>query len=125
MLWRELEAYVSLAVRRTLEIFTYLGDGDSSSFKKVVESNPYGQKEVLKLECVGHVQKRCGTRLRRLKNENKGLKLKDGKGLAGVGRLMDKKVDTLQNYYGLAIRKNAGNLKQMVNDVHAILPHVG
>lgn len=74
-----------------------------------------------KLECVGHVQKRCGTRLRRLVNENKGVKLSDGKGLGGLGRLTSKKIDTLQNYYGFAIRQNFNNLQQMKADVQAVL----
>ena len=54
----------------------------------------------------GHVQKRIGSRLRKLKSSNKGLKLGDGKGLAGKGSLTDAKIDLLQNYYGLAIREN-------------------
>lgn len=110
---------------RKLKYTQYLGDGDSASFKKVLEAKPYGDVEVEKLECVGHVQKRCGTRLRKLKKENKGIKLDDGKGLEGVGRLTDKKIDTLQNYYGFAIRQNQGNLENMVRDVMAVLPHVG
>ncbi|KAK6994189.1 forkhead box protein k1 [Biomphalaria glabrata] len=61
----------------------YLGDGDSSSYKKVVNSKPYGEKPIEKLECVGHDQKKCGTRLRQLVNENKGQKLDDGKGISG------------------------------------------
>jgi hypothetical protein len=35
----------------------YLGDGDSKGFMKVVEARPYGETEVEKLECIGHVQK--------------------------------------------------------------------
>ena len=38
----------------------YTGDGNSSAFKKVHESNPYPGKPVEKLECVGHIQKRVG-----------------------------------------------------------------
>ena len=34
-----------------------------------------------KLERIGHVQKRVGSRLRKLKNAKKGMKLQDGKGL--------------------------------------------
>ncbi|KAJ4430781.1 hypothetical protein ANN_19372 [Periplaneta americana] len=44
----------------------YLGDGDSKGYKKVEELNVYGNVEVSKLECCGHVQKRMGTRLRKL-----------------------------------------------------------
>ena len=98
---------------RNLRYTKYLGDGDSSSFKKVVECQPYGDEKIEKLECVGHVQKRCGTRLRRLKNANKGLKLSDGRGLSGAARLTDKCIDTLQDYYGFAIRQNSGKLEKM------------
>ena len=36
----------------------YIGDGDTSSFKEVVASNPYKEYGIciIKLECVGHVQ---------------------------------------------------------------------
>ena len=48
--------------RLGLRFTEYLGDGDSSSFKKVQESQPYrDETSIVKLECVGHVQKRCGT----------------------------------------------------------------
>ena len=41
----------------------FIGDGDTNSFKRVSESKPYGDACVVeKLECVGHVQKRIGTR---------------------------------------------------------------
>lgn len=46
----------------------YLGDGDSKGFANVLENNPYGvDVNITKLECVGHVQKRLGSRLRRMK----------------------------------------------------------
>ena len=36
----------------------YIGDGDSSSFKNLVESDPYdGKVPIRKEECIGHVQK--------------------------------------------------------------------
>ena len=49
----------------------YLGDGDSKSFSSV--KNIYSNAEVEKLECVGHIQKRVGNRLREL--EKKTLKI--------------------------------------------------
>ena len=111
--------------KRNLKYSEYLGDGDSSAFKKVIDSKPYGdQTSITKLECVGHVQKRVGSRLRRLKTEYKGTKLEDGKGIGGAGRLTDTKIDTLQNYYGFAIRQNKGNLEGMTAAVKAVLPHV-
>jgi hypothetical protein len=82
------------------------GDGESSIHSAVVESKPYGEDCIPnKLECIGHVQKRVGSRLRRLKNSNKGRKLSDGKGLSD-GKLTDGKIDVMQNYYGLAMREN-------------------
>eukprot|EP00795_Rhopilema_esculentum_P014808 gene14808-5915_t len=56
-------------------------------------------------ECVGHVQKRLGTALRRYKLNMKGKKLTD------IGPLTDKVVDKMQNLYGQAIRKNSANLE--------------
>ena len=109
---------------RGLQYVQYLGDGDSASFKKVCDSTPYDGVDIEKLECVGHVQKRCGSRLRRLKQDHRGKKLADGKGLSGAGRLTEKVMNTLQNYYGCAIRQNTGSLEDMRKSVSAILPHV-
>ncbi|GFV08003.1 uncharacterized protein TNCV_4785341 [Trichonephila clavipes] len=57
----------------------YLGDGDSKGFLTIKEAKVYGDTEVEKLECVGHVQKRMGTRLRNILKMSKGIKLSDGK----------------------------------------------
>ena len=51
----------------------YIGDGNTESLKKVLESTPYRDNLIpCKLECFGHVQKRLGTRLRKLRNDMKG-----------------------------------------------------
>ena len=92
----------------------YLGDGDSKSYLSV--KNIYDDFMVQKLECVGHYQKRIGTRLRKLK--------KSVKGLGGRGRLTDATIDRLQNYFGMSIRQNAGNLKEMQSAARATLFHV-
>ena len=43
---------------------TYIGDGDSSSFKNLMETDPYqGEVAIRKEECIGHVQKRLKKRL--------------------------------------------------------------
>ena len=57
----------------------FYGDGDSKSFHSV--KNIYPEMTISKLECIGHVQKRVGTHLRRLK--------KTTKGLGGKGKLTD------------------------------------
>ncbi|GFV23031.1 uncharacterized protein TNCV_729821 [Trichonephila clavipes] len=49
--------------------------------------------------------KRMGTRLRNILKMSKGIKLSDGKNISGRGRLTLKEVDSIQHYYGLAIRK--------------------
>ncbi|GFX42846.1 uncharacterized protein TNCV_5072101 [Trichonephila clavipes] len=63
----------------------YLGDEDSKGFLTIKEAKVYGDIEVEKLECVGHVQKRMGTRLRNILKTNKGIKLSDGKNISGRG----------------------------------------
>ena len=50
-----------------LRYVEFLGDGDSKSFISVKDTYP--EVTVKKLECVGHYQKRVGTRLRNLKNK--------------------------------------------------------
>ena len=57
----------------------YIGDGDTKSYKKVVGAKLYGDFTPQKLECVGHLQKRLGTRLRKIRNEKKHEILSDGK----------------------------------------------
>ena len=65
--------------KRGLKYKDMLGDGDSSIYNTVIESKPYGDDCILnKLERIGHIQKRVGGRLRKLKSSNKGLKLADG-----------------------------------------------
>ena len=103
----------------------YLGDGDSKAFKAVEELKPYGENVTIsKLECIGHVQKRMGTRLRRLKTNYKGKKLEDGNGLDGKNRLTESVIDKIQNYYGMAIRQNVHNVEAMKKAVWAVLFHL-
>lgn len=61
------------------------------------------------------VQKRLGIALCKLKKEKKGM--------GGKGRLTDSMIDKLQNYYGIAIRSNSGNLPAMKSAIHASLFH--
>ena len=92
----------------------YLGDGDTSSFTEVVNSQPYANHGDIipeKLECVGHVQKRLGTRLRNKIKSYKGTKTP----LSGRGKLTDKVINSMQNYYGIAIRDNKNELYAMKN----------
>ncbi|KAJ8898268.1 hypothetical protein PR048_003628 [Dryococelus australis] len=79
---------------------------------------------ITKLECVGHVQKRMDSRLRRLTTSKKGKKLNDGRTLDGKNRLTDSTIDIIQNYYGLAIRQNTDSVEKMRTTVWALFCHI-
>lgn len=104
----------------------YISDGDSASFSALKKAKPYGggeEDEIIKLDCVGHVQKRLGTALRKLKTDYRSKKLSDGKSIGGKGRLTNELIDSLQNFYGLAIKSNKNNLDGMIKAVQASLLH--
>ncbi|GFU64582.1 CCHC-type domain-containing protein [Trichonephila clavipes] len=100
-------------VKRGLKYAHYYGDGDSKGFITVKDT--YGKDSVTKYECIGHVQKRVGARLRKLKSNNKNL--------SGKGKLTDSFIDRLQNYYGIAVRSKVGNLSGLQQNVIAALFH--
>ncbi|GFW02128.1 uncharacterized protein TNCV_4854681 [Trichonephila clavipes] len=99
--------------KRGLKYAHYYGDGDSKGFISVKDT--YGKDNVTKYECIGHVQKRVGARLRKLKSKNKNL--------SGKGKLTDSFIDRLQNYYGITVRSNVGNLSGLQQNVIAALFH--
>ena len=76
--------YNRSVLTRKLRYTTYLWDGDSKSFQDMVKLNPYPGHTLSKLECIGHVQKRVGARLRTYKAVHKKV-LSDGKKLCGAG----------------------------------------
>ena len=107
-----------------IRITGYVGDGDSKAYHTIAEEKPYGDCfEIKKYECIGHIQKRLGKNLRNLKSKTGKKKLADGKTIGGKGRLTLKEIDKLQVYYGLAIRRNIGNLSGMQTAIDAILRH--
>ena len=56
-----------------------------------------------------------GTALRKLKKRKKSL--------WGKGRLTERMIDKMQNYYGIAIRSNIGNIDKMKKAILAVLFH--
>lgn len=98
-----------------MKYVNYVGDGDSKTYKGIVDSHPYNNCEVKKKECIDHVQKRMGTRLRNLK--------KKVKGLGGKEKLTAKLIDQLTIYYGLSIRRNPSSIENMKNDIWATVYH--
>ena len=70
---------------RKLQYTEYFGDGESKAYQEVQDC--YENIHIEKKECVGHVQKRVGTALSKLKKENKGI--------GGKGKLTDSLIDKL------------------------------
>lgn len=101
-----MEAAALIEIFSTSEAFNgiryieYLGGGDMKSHHDIMAADPYPGMTVKKLECVGHVQKRVGNRLRALKNSYKGRKDDEAK---VVKKLTHKQINKLQNYYGIAL----------------------
>lgn len=108
---------------RGLKYTSYIGDGDTKTYLGICDSKPYGPVKIEKIECVGHVQKRMGTRLRKLKVERKGTMLSDGKPLSGKGRLTEKLINEITSYYGNAIRQHSDSLVNMRKAIWAIYYH--
>ncbi|XP_026828856.1 uncharacterized protein LOC113562728, partial [Ooceraea biroi] len=97
----------------------YIGDGDSKTFRGILNVDPYAEDEitVIKKECVGHAEKRMGTRLRNAKKHNKGIVGK------GAGKLTDKMIGELTTYYGLAIRRHPDSVEEMRKAIWATYYH--
>ncbi|XP_076451528.1 uncharacterized protein LOC143287427 [Babylonia areolata] len=97
-----------------------LGDGDAKAHAAVNESAPYGDGFLVeKIECVNHVTKRMGTALRNLVEKQKAIKQPIG----GRGKLTEKRIKQLTNYYGRAIKDHAGDLSKMEQAVWASFFH--
>ena len=56
--------------------------------------------------------------------EYKSKFLSDSKKISGTGRHTKKVIDKLQNYYGMAIRSNVGDLRRMMMAVQVTLHHM-
>lgn len=94
----------------------YIGDGDSKTFKAILDLNPYGDElTVMKSECINHVEKRMGSRLRNIRKEKK---------LSGRGKLTDKVVKKLTKYYGLSIQRNIHSVEEMKKAIIATYNHI-
>lgn len=75
-----IEMFKRSIVKYGLRFFNYIGDGDSKTYSGILKAKPYGEDFVVnKKECVGHVQKRMGTRLRDLVKKTVEDKIVKGK----------------------------------------------
>ena len=77
-------------MKHSLRYTAFYVDGDSKHFKAV--EMVYGDNyPVVKYGCICRYQKRLGNRLRKLRKK---------KNLGGKNRSVNKKIHTLQNYFG-------------------------
>ena len=126
-----LDCFKSSVATRKLRYLTYIGDGDTKSYTNVVTANPYPGYTIKKSECVGHVQKRCGKKLLQFKSTCKDMMpkeyyddKKDKKQKKFSFYLTHKNINTLQNYYGIAIRSNSNtSINEMRKAIGAVLYH--
>ena len=100
---------------RRLHYTSYIGDGDTKSYSEVLKNNPYPETVVQKIKCVGHIQKRVGSCLRKLKSSDKA-QLSDGKSLSGKGKLTEKMINKLQNYFGILLWQCTGTTVYLLKE---------
>ena len=105
-----------------LRYTTYIGDGDAATFACLTKLKPYGEDvEIIKHECVGHIQKRMGTALRKLKKS--GIVDENGQLVKFKCRLTNNAITALNVYYGGAIRNNKDDIDGMVQAIDASFLH--
>lgn len=123
----------------------YIGDGDTKTFKNLLEEDPYnGDPVIEKLECVLHVKKRMYRRVKEAKKllnqYAKAKKQLEAAGNEKAGKqsapkkkkeikpktmlLTNKIMLKLSTYYGLAIMRNINSLEEMKKAVWATFYHI-
>ena len=106
-----------------LRYVEFLGDGDTKSHRVVVVADPYPGAVVKKLECIGHVHKRVGSRLRKLKASYKGTRTIRRRTIRRW-QSSHKQINKLQNYYGIAVRQYTGSsVYELKKSIGAVLYH--
>jgi len=113
----------------------YIGDGDTKTFKALLDKQPYGEKfTVKKKECVLHVKKRMYRRAKEAKKlltQQRKQKQKDTSTKAKSRRksepkkvqLTNKLIQDLSLYYGLAIRRHTDSVENMKKEIWAAFFH--
>ena len=101
-------------------LYKYLVSNKDSKTFSLLTQEVYGETRVKKLDCWPHPEM-PGTALSNLKVQHRAQKLSDVKTIGGAGCLTDSLINSLQNYYGSAIRTNKENLDLMVKAVQATL----
>ena len=99
--------------RNQLVYSTYIGDGDSSSYKRLVESNPYEDLEsVRKEECLGHVKKRLKKHLKKTSQTSPAV--------------TKSKVEQVGHLYALVVCRNTGkSAAEIQQALYTLIEHLG
>ena len=115
MLWKR--SIIDCKMRYTV----LLSDGDSKTFQMLTQSKVYGDKAIIKDECLNHVAKRLGTALRNKVKEwrVKGICL----GAKKKGNLTEEIIIKLTNYYRKAVKDNVPDLQEMKTAIFSSLYH--
>ena len=101
--------------RHRLYYTSFYRDSDSKAYPAAKEIySP--TKPIKRFECVGHYQKRVGSMLHNLKKKTQ----KDWE----EGKLINTKIDTMQNDFGIALCSNVGNLVAMKSAGMASMYHI-
>jgi len=107
------------------EIGKFLSDGDSRAFKEVDKVVPW---DMVKLECVNHVAKGMGTRLRDAVTKGKHIDVFPGSGqrtgLDNVGRLTQPAIKKIQSFYNFIVHELKGDPVKMSEWVLAMYDHI-
>ena len=106
-----LEIWQRSIAKHQLVYGTYIGDGDSSSFRNLIKSDPYnGEVLVRKEECLGHAQKRVKKHLLKKSPLCKGLP--------------DGKAKRIAHLYALVVVQNRGKEAADIRDaLNVLLEH--
>ena len=106
-----LEIWNRSIAKHKLVYGTYIGDGDSSSFRNLKKSDPYnGEVLVKKEECLGHAQKRLKKHLLKKSSLCKGLP--------------DGKAKRIAHLYALVVVQNRGKEAEVIMDaLNNLLEH--
>jgi len=111
----------------------YIGDGNTKTFKSLLETAPYGDDFIVKKkECVLHVKKRMYRRVKEAKKQltqlkkaqkqveskdKKAKRKKKGKSQPKTATLTNKVMQDLFLYYGLAIQRHPDSVENMRKEI--------
>ena len=62
--WKLKEMWNKSVQQNRMRYTTFVGNGDSKAYKTVCDEKPYGEVDIIKADCIGHVQKRISSSIR-------------------------------------------------------------